>query len=126
MIEEEDFGPDLIISAGDCEFSGRCSRCLATLGSIRPDQSLDLIGVAWDRHVNVDRCNPKLGFFPVPAHARVANCPRLKTDEGCYWCCSACNFDRHTCRGCGDPLTHLGNELLRDGTVGGKHEGCCE
>lgn len=27
-------------------------------------------------------------------------------DEGCYQCCSDCNYDTHMCRGCGDPYKH--------------------
>ena len=27
-------------------------------------------------------------------------------DEGCYRCCSDCNYDTHTCRGCGEPYKH--------------------
>lgn len=54
--EEEDFGPGLLIEVGDCVFVGSCHRCGKTLGSIRPDQSLDVLGAAWDRHANVETC----------------------------------------------------------------------
>lgn len=57
-------------------------------------------------------------------------CERIKTDAGCYHCCDACNYDRHTCPGCGTPLTHLGNERVYvDGVLTGqviKHEGCVD
>jgi hypothetical protein len=45
-------GPhDLVISYGDCEFSGACS-CGKSLGaSIRPHQSFDSFGGEWERHV---------------------------------------------------------------------------
>lgn len=41
---------DLIISEGDCEFYARCE-CGAPLGVTRPNQSLDVHGLAWERHV---------------------------------------------------------------------------
>jgi hypothetical protein len=25
---------------------------------------------------------------------------------GCYECCDLCNYDRHVCPGCGEPLSH--------------------
>jgi hypothetical protein len=56
-MDEEDFGPDLIIRPGDCVFVGICSACDAVLGTVRPDQSLDVLGALWDRHVNAPpRC----------------------------------------------------------------------
>lgn len=59
MIDDEceDFGPDLIIEAGDCSFHGKCDGCGKYLKSVRPDQSFDLIAAAWDRHVNVTKCS---------------------------------------------------------------------
>lgn len=42
-------------------------------------------------------------------HVYDKDCPLLKTDEGCYSCCDKCNYDRHICGGCGEPLSHLGN-----------------
>jgi hypothetical protein len=56
-------------------------------------------------------------FELISEHSRP--CERTKTDAGCYWCCGACNYNRHTCPGCGDDLTHLGNN--HDGTP---HEDC--
>lgn len=42
---------ELIITAGDCEFYGRCS-CGVPFGQpIKPDQSLDVLGLRWERHV---------------------------------------------------------------------------
>ena len=29
-------------------------------------------------------------------------------DGGCSWCCDSCNYDRHICLFCGDPLRHDG------------------
>lgn len=55
--EYEDYGPDLLIEVGDCSFHGQCHRCGKHLGSINPDQSLDILGQAWDRHANMERCN---------------------------------------------------------------------
>jgi hypothetical protein len=54
--EYEDYGPDLLIEVGDCEFHGSCHRCGKHLGSVRPNQSLDVLGNLWDRHANVERC----------------------------------------------------------------------
>lgn len=28
-------------------------------------------------------------------------------EDGCMWCCSVCNVDRHCCPGCGTTLGHL-------------------
>jgi hypothetical protein len=55
--EYEDYGPDLLIEVADCSFHGSCHRCGKSLGSIRPNQSLDVIGALWDRHANVERCS---------------------------------------------------------------------
>lgn len=55
-VDDEDFGPGLVIEAGDCEFGGLCGGCQKPLGTIRPDQSLDVLGRAWDMHVNRDGC----------------------------------------------------------------------
>lgn len=33
------------------------------------------------------------------------NC-RHPYDEGCMWCCVACDTDRHICPGCGASLEH--------------------
>jgi hypothetical protein len=62
------------------------------------------------------------------------SCEWAKTDEGCYWCCDVCNSNRHICPGCGEPLSHLGNELVEtimgdDGVVKEiwqPHEGCID
>lgn len=27
-------------------------------------------------------------------------------DDGCMWCCSRCNYDRHWCPGCGAVSDH--------------------
>lgn len=27
-------------------------------------------------------------------------------DDGCEWCCSVCNYDRHLCPGCGTVSNH--------------------
>lgn len=43
-------GHDLVVSMGDCEFYGACT-CGKPLGSIKPDKSLDELGLAWERHV---------------------------------------------------------------------------
>lgn len=43
--------PDLIISLGDCEFYGECGGCGISLGVTRPDQSFDILGLAWEHHV---------------------------------------------------------------------------
>lgn len=50
MTTAEPATPDLVISLSDCELYGRCE-CGTPLGSIRPDQSLDVLGQAWERHV---------------------------------------------------------------------------
>ncbi len=34
-------------------------------------------------------------------------------DDGCMWCCRACNIDRHLCPGCGTPIGH------KDSSCGG-------
>lgn len=52
-------------------------------------------------------------------HEPSKDCKFRKTDDGCYWCCSSCNYDDHTCGGCGDNVSHLGNN-----PDGSKHEGC--
>lgn len=54
--ECEDYGPDLLIEVGDCAFHGSCHRCGKHLGTVRPDESLDVLGGLWDRHANVERC----------------------------------------------------------------------
>jgi hypothetical protein len=41
---------DLVVSLGDCEFPGSCS-CGKPLGTIRPNQSTDILFMAWERHV---------------------------------------------------------------------------
>lgn len=43
-------GHDLVISLGDCELYGECT-CGKPLGSIKPDKSLNVLGLAWERHV---------------------------------------------------------------------------
>jgi len=43
-------GHDMVVSLGDCELYGTCT-CGKPLGMIKPDQSLDKLGVAWERHV---------------------------------------------------------------------------
>lgn len=50
-----------------------------------------------------------MAFVSIPKHDR-KDCELLKTDSGCYQCCDRCNYDRHTCPGCGDNLTHLNND----------------
>ena len=40
----------LIVRAGDCEFWGECS-CGKRFGMTKPDQSLDVFGLRWERHV---------------------------------------------------------------------------
>lgn len=52
---QEDFDEDmakheLIVQYGDAEFHGRCS-CGESLGTIKPDQSLDVLGGQWEFHV---------------------------------------------------------------------------
>jgi hypothetical protein len=54
----EDFGPVLVITPGDSVFMGSCQRCGRHLRTIRPNESLDEIGAAWDRHVHVELCSP--------------------------------------------------------------------
>ena len=45
--------------------------------------------------------------------------------DGCYECCSQCNYDNHQCPGCGTSLTHDGREAFTTG--GGKfHFGCVD
>jgi len=29
-----------------------------------------------------------------------------KPDQGCYYCCDSCNYDRHICHFCGQTLSH--------------------
>lgn len=41
---------ELIVALGDCELWARCS-CGDPLGGIRVDQSMELIGAAWERHM---------------------------------------------------------------------------
>jgi hypothetical protein len=55
-----------------------------------------------------------MGFVMREPHDFDVNCEYLKTDQGCYYCCEACNYDRHICHFCGDNLTHLNN--LSDGS----------
>lgn len=43
-------------------------------------------------------------------HTANPRCEYLKTDEGCFWCCQLCDVDRHVCQGCGEHVTHLGND----------------
>lgn len=52
---DEDFGPALVITPGDCEFHGSCQRCGHSFGTIRPNQSLDQFAGPWERHVFLDR-----------------------------------------------------------------------
>lgn len=52
---QEDFDAEcamheLVVRFGDCEFHGRCS-CGAPFGTIRVDESLDVLGLLWERHV---------------------------------------------------------------------------
>jgi hypothetical protein len=61
-----------------------------------------------------------LGEWPAK-HSYVPNCEYLKTDRGCFWCCPTCDIDRHTCPGCGDPLTHLDNNMDKT-----PHTGCTD
>lgn len=56
----EPIGPhDLVISAGDCEFYGSCSCGIALGTPIKPDQSLNIFGERWERHVMTEHkdCN---------------------------------------------------------------------
>lgn len=32
-------------------------------------------------------------------------------EGGCYRCCDQCNYDTHTCPGCGENLMHNGYEV---------------
>jgi hypothetical protein len=57
MVDEENFtttwegGHALVIEYGDCEFYARC-QCQKILGGpLRPDQSWDAFGLAWEKHV---------------------------------------------------------------------------
>lgn len=50
-------------------------------------------------------------------HNQDPECPFLKTNAGCIWCCTYCNHDAHECMKCGQPLTHLSRNM--DGT---KHD----
>lgn len=59
-MDDEDFGPALLVVPGDCEFTGVCQRCDEVLRTIRPNQSLDVLGEAWDRHVNVEGCHGRV------------------------------------------------------------------
>lgn len=43
-------GHDLVVSLGDCAMHGACT-CGRPLGTIKPNQSLDVLGQAWERHV---------------------------------------------------------------------------
>lgn len=63
MTDEEEFpatwegGHTLLIEYGDCELYGRCQCSLKKItktnvfGTIRPDQSLDILAQKWERHV---------------------------------------------------------------------------
>lgn len=31
---------------------------------------------------------------------------RMTLEHGCWKCCDRCNYDVHTCGGCGEPLQH--------------------
>lgn len=46
---------DLIVTLGDCELHGRCE-CGQQLGSIRPNESLDVLGQKWEKHVMLENC----------------------------------------------------------------------
>jgi len=48
--------PDLVISIGDCEFYAECGVCAKVLGMTRPDQSFDILAMAWERHVMAHEC----------------------------------------------------------------------
>lgn len=56
-VDEEPVQPDMIVSLGDCEMSGACAGCGKHFGVIRPNQSLDVLGQAWERHLMLDRCS---------------------------------------------------------------------
>lgn len=47
-------------------------------------------------------------FVSIPQHSSTRDCAYLASPSGCYWCCEACNLDRHTCHFCGDSLRHDG------------------
>lgn len=42
-------------------------------------------------------------------HSGLPSCERTRTDQGCYWCCTDCNYDNHRCHFCGEPTSHLGH-----------------
>jgi hypothetical protein len=71
-----------------------------------------------------------MNFIPPHTLAPGETCERLKTDEGCYWHCGACDHDTHTCPGCGEPLSHLGKENKGRrpdaGIIWKPHEGCTD
>ena len=56
MIEDEPTTPDMIVTLGDCQMWGTCAGCGKHLGTIRPDQSLDVLGGNWERHLMLDKC----------------------------------------------------------------------
>lgn len=43
----------------------------------------------------------------IPEHEPNKDCEYLK-EGSCYYCCEACNYDKHFCHFCGDPLNHNG------------------
>lgn len=41
----------------------------------------------------------------------------------CYYCCETCNYDRHVCHFCGDPLKH-NERFLSSGEVNSCYQKC--
>jgi hypothetical protein len=40
----------MIVTLGDCDIHGTCGDCGAHLGTIKPNESMDLLGIAWEKH----------------------------------------------------------------------------
>ena len=50
-------------------------------------------------------------FRSLPEHPFDRDCEYLKDPQGCYYCCAACNYDRHICHFCGENTDHHGYTL---------------
>lgn len=55
-MSDEDNTPDMTVSLGDCEIYAECAHCAKSFGSIRPNQSLDVLALKWEHHTMLDGC----------------------------------------------------------------------
>lgn len=65
-----------------------------------------------------------MAWESIQDHEYNPECEFLKAGN-CYWCCPRCNYQAHTCGGCGQDLDHNGMETDKIGQKQ-KHGICYE